>query len=105
METPRRGAGRWKYGYGEDQCFLVFVSVFVVVPVVLVPPVDVAPVVVVVPVDVVAVVSVDIVPVVPVIEVSVDIVELVLLLTVDDESVATAPVSVTLLLFVSLLQA
>jgi hypothetical protein len=90
-----------------------FVSVFVVVPVV--PVVLVAVVIVdggvppvsVVSVDIVAdvpVVSVDIVPVVPVIEVSVvDIVELVLL--VDEVSVATALVSVTLLLFVSLLQA
>ena len=52
---------------------------------------------------VVLVVSVDIVPVVPVIEVSVDIV--VELLEVDELSVATAPVSVTLLLFTSLLQA
>ena len=50
-------------------------------------------------------VSVDIVPVVPVIEVSVvDVVALVLLI-VDDESVATTAVSVTLLLFTSLLQA
>jgi hypothetical protein len=47
-------------------------------------------------------VSVDIVPVVPVIEVSVDIV---VELDVEELSVATAPVSVTLLLFVSLLQA
>lgn len=64
-------------------------------------PVPVVPVVLIVLVIVVPVVSVDIVPVVPVIEVSVDMVEL----TVDELSVATAPVSVTLLLFVSLLQA
>ena len=44
----------------------------------------------------------DIVPVVPVIDVSVDIV---VLLYVDELSVTTAPVSVTLLLIVSLLQA
>jgi hypothetical protein len=70
------------------------------VPVVSVPVALTVPVVPVVPV-----VSVDIVPVVPVIEVSVvDVVALVLLI-VDDESVATTAVSVTLLLFVSLLQA
>jgi hypothetical protein len=96
-----------------------FVVVFVdveVVPVAAVPLVDdiappepvvsvdiaLVPVVSVLVVIVVPVVSVDIVPVVPVIEVSVDIVDE---LYVEELSVATAPVSVTLLLFVSLLQA
>jgi hypothetical protein len=77
----------------------------VIVPPVPVVSVDIAPVpvvsVMVVIVLPVPVVSVDIVPVVPVIDVSVDIVVLI----VDELSVATAPVSVTLLLFVSLLQA
>jgi hypothetical protein len=93
------------------------VEVVAVVPVAAVPVVplvdDIAPPVPVVSVDIVLVVlvivlpvpvvSVDIVPVVPVIEVSVDIV--VELLDVEELSVATAPVSVTLLLFTSLLQA
>lgn len=89
------------------------VDVVPVVPVDAVPLVDIAPEpvvsvdialvsVVLVIVLAVPVVSVDIVPVVPVIEVSVDIV---VELDVDELSVATAPVSVTLLLFVSLLQA
>jgi hypothetical protein len=96
---------------------VVFVVVLAEVEVVAVVPVaavlDIAPPVPVVSVDIVLVVlvivppvpvvSVDIVPVVPVIDVSVDIV--VELLEVDELSVATAPVSVTLLLFVSLLQA
>jgi hypothetical protein len=88
------------------------VDVVPVVPVDAVPLVDIAPEpvvsvdialvsVVLVIVLAVPVVSVDIVPVVPVIEVSVDIV----VLDVDELSVVTAPVSVTLLLFVSLLQA
>jgi hypothetical protein len=103
-----------------DDFVLLFVEVEVVpvVPVALVPvivplpvvSVDIAPPLPVVPVvsivlDIVLpvpVVSVDIVPVVPVIEVSVDIV---VELYVDELSVATAPVSVVLLLFVSLLQA
>jgi hypothetical protein len=51
----------------------------------------------------VPVVSVDIVPVVPVIDVSV--VSDVVVMDVEELSVETAPVSVTLLLFVSLLQA
>jgi hypothetical protein len=87
---------------------LAEVEVVAVVPVAavpVVPLVDIAPepVVSVDIVLVVPVVSVDIVPVVPVIEVSVDIV--VELLDVDELSVATTPVSVTLLLFTSLLQA
>jgi len=93
---------------------VVFVVVLAEVEVVAVVPVaavlDIAPPVPVVSVDIVLVivppvpvVSVDIVPVVPVIDVSVDIV--VELLEVDELSVATAPVSVTLLLFTSLLQA
>jgi hypothetical protein len=76
--------------------------------------VDIAPPVPVVSVDIelvpvvldivlpVPVVSVDIVPVVPVIDVSVDIVDE---LYVEELSVVAAPVSVTLLLFVSLLHA
>jgi hypothetical protein len=89
----------------------VVVEVVTLVPVVDVPLVDIAPPVPVVSVDIVSValvivlpvpvVSVDIVPVVPVIEVSV----LIVVELVDELSVATAPVSVTLLLFVSLLQA
>jgi hypothetical protein len=90
---------------------VVFVVVLVEVEVVAVVPVAdvevaagaVVPVVSVDIVLVVPVVSVDIVPVVPVIDVSVDIV--VELLYVEELSVATAPVSVTLLLFTSLLQA
>jgi hypothetical protein len=91
-----------------------WVEVVAVVPVAAVPVVplveDIAPLPVVsvdialVSVDIVLVVpevSVDIVPVVPVIEVSVDIV----VLLVEELSVATAAVSVTLLLFTSLLQA
>jgi hypothetical protein len=92
---------------------LAEVEVVAVVPVAAVPLVDIAPPVPVVSVDIVLVVlvivppvpvvSVDMVPVVPVIDVSVDIV--VELLEVEELSVATAPVSVTLLLFTSLLQA
>jgi hypothetical protein len=91
---------------------LEWVEVVPVVPVVAVPVVPLVDVMVpepVVSVDValvlvvvVPVVSVDIVPVVPVTEVSVDIV---VELYVEELSVATAAVSVTLLLFVSLLQA
>jgi hypothetical protein len=93
--------------------FVVVFECVEVVPVAAVPLVDVVPVVSVdiapplpvvsvVVVIVVLLVSVDIVPVVPVIDVSVDIVDE---LYVEELSVATAPVSVTLLLFVSLLHA
>src|SRR4051812_42841933 len=110
-KTPRRG-GAFETGLPCDQCFLVLVvSVFDVLDVDVVPvaaggaPVDEVEVVLVIVLPV-PVVSVDIVPVVPVMAVSgVAMVGVVVLLALDEVSVATAPVSVTLLLFVSLLQA